>query len=154
MARRALPLILRAYAPGDEHAFVPREDLAEEMRASAWDWRAGPPPGRVFTLTDWRSGAVHGLGGLVQRGDGWWEAWACLGQLNRRDWPQAAWLAARELGALKRCANHTVSRITASARVDRPAAVALLRRIGFVPGPVIEDPRLAGVRLQTLDWRG
>jgi hypothetical protein len=124
-------LALYAYNPGDIDGFTPRPDFAAELAAVNWAWPEGPPPGRTWSLFRREPWKILGVGGLVDRGFGRWQAWACLAELSRREWKVAFDLARQVLEAHERFAN--CARIEASARVGLPGAVQLLDRLGFVP---------------------
>jgi hypothetical protein len=120
-------LKLRPYKPGDADAFTLRGDFEQDRRAMAWDWDAGPPPGRTWALL--RGAAVVGLGGGFDHGQGRWEAWAYLSDLPRRDWPRVVHLAARVLELMT--AELGARTIEATARADSDGAARVLGRLGF-----------------------
>lgn len=141
-ARLTSDLSLRPWRAGDEDAFTPRRDFAEERAAVAWPWERGAPPGRTWTLYREGTGEVVGVGGVIDRYD-CVEAWASLADLPRRDWPRAIYLADRALlFALK---VYELS-VIATARADNPAARRVLERLGFRPFAHHEHPRVPGVR--------
>lgn len=125
-----MKLYLSPYQDGDLEKFVPRPDMSDDLRATTWNWAEGPPPGRTWTLMrPGVGGEVLGIGGLVDRGGGHFDAWAVLAPLQRRDWPGAFAQARRILhSAFGLMGAKTVE---ASAHADRPEAVALLRKLGF-----------------------
>lgn len=133
VARRAT-IRMRPYKPGDEAAFVPRADFAQDRAASAWDWSAGAP-GPTWTLHLW-SGQVLGVGGAVRQGDRWL-GWAQLAEIHPRDWPQLLWLARRVLELMR--IRHGPVTIEALARPSMPA-IACLRRLGFALFDAIDWP--------------
>jgi RimJ/RimL family protein N-acetyltransferase len=124
----SLRLYLSPYLEGDLAGFAPRADMLEEMRATAWNWEDGPPPGRTWTLMR-PEGEKVGVAGLVDRGDGCFDAWALLAPLERRDWPSAMWLARRILDSAEQFMG--AKKIEASARANLPGAARLLRKLGF-----------------------
>lgn len=125
MAKR--PMIrTRPYKPGDEAAFVLRDDFAEERLASDWDWSRGAP-GPTWTLHLW-GGEVLGIGGAVKEGEAWL-CWAQLTEIHRRDVPQLLWLARRVLEHLRVQFGDGI-RLEAMTRPSLPA-IRCLRRLGF-----------------------
>jgi hypothetical protein len=133
----AVKLRIRPYRAGDELAFEPRADFAEERAAMG-----GAVSRPAWAIVRW-DGEVVGIGGAADQGAGIWDAWCSMGQLRPREWVQAAWLASRALSYLERQQGARV--IRAGARLERPAAVNTLRKLGFVEASMGEDPRLPGV---------
>lgn len=128
MSKRWQTLRLRAWRRGDERAFTPRPDMAEDMMAVAWAWGRGPP-GPTWTLERIRGDRVLGMAGAVEQARGDWQIWSVLGALRWRDWPAALALARGALRSLERDWGST--RFTAYARTDFPGAHLVLRRLGF-----------------------
>ena len=119
---------LRQYQPGDFCAFTPRADFAEEMASNAWDWSAGAPSPRVFTLL--ADGVVLGIGGFAPgKAVGDWCAFCFLAEIPRRYWPQLLWRAETALRRLEFLDG--ARRIFASARISNKAARPTLERLGF-----------------------
>lgn len=125
---------LCAYAPGDQDRFAPRADFGAEKQNCNHDWRYGPP-GPIWTArADKR---VIGVAGLAWLGDGEWQCWAWLADVDRRTIVQLLRLAKQEIAATRTVAY--AKRFIAHARADFPAARACLEKIGFtVTGETLE----------------
>ncbi len=121
-------LRLRPWRAGDEEAFEPRADMAQEARVNAWPWSKGPP-GPTWTLM--QGDQVLGMGGAVQGEDGAWLAWATVADLGPRFWPEAVRLAGVVIDHM--LARADVRWLWAQARSEKPAAIRLLHRLGFRP---------------------
>lgn len=155
-SRCALPtrryaLSLRTYQRGDEAAFVPRADFAEEQAAIGWDWSKGPP-GPTWTLVRPNASLLEGyevlgIGGYAKSFDlHHREAWGAVCDLTPREWAELARLIRPNLDLM--FAPKTAVPIYATARADLPGAVRLLQKLGFTAFPVpIVDPRLPDVPL-------
>lgn len=125
---RNAKLRMRPWRPGDEAAFTPRADFAEEAPLNGWDWRHGAP-GPTWTLERW-NGEIAGVGGGVPQGEGLFDVWACLAAtVGTRDWPRLLWLASRALALLT--LHHGARRFQALARADWEPAIDSLRRLAF-----------------------
>lgn len=142
-------LSLRPWRAGDEEAFTPRRDFAEERAAVAWSWGKGPPPGRTWTLL--RGEEVLGIGGVITREE-WSECWACLADLPRRDWPQAVEMARRAL-VFVLTHHRPPAGLFATCRADNAGALLVLGRLGFSPEALRADPRTPGVEYLCLTRR-
>ncbi len=130
---------LRAYRRGDEAAFTPREDFAEEMAMIGHDWSGGPPTGHVWTLT--RDHEVIGLAGVHRVLDRRPEAWAWVADLAPRDWVALVRLGRKMLGRMPQ-----LGPVEASCRLSSRAAQSCLERIGFEDtGEVFDAPIGAGI---------
>lgn len=138
---RGQTLRLRRWRPGDEDAFTPRADFAEQRAAVGWDWTQGAP-GPTWTVLRW-NGDVVGVGGFIQQGLTEFAAWAWLAEVQRRDWPQLIWLAQRALTDVR--THHGARAIAADAAT--PAASRLLGRLHFTAQHWRTDPRLPDQRL-------
>lgn len=137
-------IYLAKYLPGDEAAFIPRPDMAEDMAANGWDWSQGAP-GPTWTLMRW-DGEFLGIGGFVKLSDNGWEAWSVLSSLRLRDWPRVLELAKMRLEALGS------STVLACCRSDSAGAMRVLDRLGFGLGAFGFDDRLPGTEIQHM-WR-
>jgi RimJ/RimL family protein N-acetyltransferase len=129
VSKRWQTLRLRAWRRGDERAFTPRPDMAEDMMLVAWAWGRGPP-GPTWTLERAGNGRVVGMAGGVEHVRGEWQIWSVLAPMHWRDWPPALALARNALRSLER--DWGARRFTAFARIDFPGAHLVLRRLGFV----------------------
>lgn len=132
-------LTLRPWRSGDEDAFAPRRDFAEERSAVAWPWARGRAPGPTWTLL--RGEEVVGIGGVVDRG-GHLQAWASLADLPRREWPAAIARARRALDYVQEGYGLCVA---ATARFDNCGACRVLERLGFAFVSTAGDERVPGV---------
>ena len=142
MSRTFKPIFhLYPYRPGEIDRFVLRADFAEEREAVAWDWNGDAPQGRTWTL--WRferdASRILGIGGLADAGDGRWWAWALLSDLSPREWAHAVRFARQAIEGVERF--NGAKQILASARDKNPAAVKVLRRLGFTTTRIGRDPR-------------
>lgn len=120
-------LRLRPWKAGDETAFTPRQDFAQEQAMNAWDWAKGPP-GPTWTIVAW-DGSVTGIGGAVDCLDGAWSLWTQLSISPRGYWPHLLWLAARAIEEMK--IKHRAQRFMAMARCGNHGAARCLARLGF-----------------------
>lgn len=119
-------LRMRRWCAGDEDAFTPRADFAQDQVENGWDWSKGAP-GPTWTILRW-TGEVVGIGGVIEQRTAW-HAWAQLADVGRRDWPQLVWLASRVLAFME--SQHQVAAFTADARVAQRGSARLLRKLGF-----------------------
>jgi hypothetical protein len=133
-------MTLHPYQPGDERAFTPRADFAEELPALMAAWVAAGPASITWTLTGGAS-EVLGVAGAAPLEGERWGVWALLADLSRRQWLTALKWADEALTSLERFRGARV--IEATARVSNPAAIRTLERLGFrATGRIETDPGL------------
>jgi hypothetical protein len=125
VARRVI--YLRPWRRGDERKVAMRPDMQVEFEKNHWDWAAGPP-GPTWTLVR-HPGELIGIGGGVAAGDGVWQAWCCLAELPRGDWPLALCCARAALRHLQ--LRHGAVRITALVRDGFGPGIRTLEHLGF-----------------------
>ncbi len=119
---------MRPWRAGDEAAFEPSAAFAAERDGGfgAWDWSRGAP-GPTWTIL--RGEDVIGVGGVCTFGRGAWDAWCCLADVSRRDWPTLIKLASRVLSyAVEQLGARTIE---ATARSNDARAERCLERLGF-----------------------
>lgn len=124
-------LRLRPWKPGDQDAFVPRGDFAQDRQHVNWDWTQGPP-GPTWAIVRWDETVVGVAGFVVHEGPVQVEsldAWAWLADLPRRDWPQLLWLANNTITHMARTTGARM--VYASARKALVGAARCLERLGF-----------------------
>lgn len=128
---------LRRYAPDDELRLVLRDDFAAE-RAAVLACDAGPLGGKGrVTWTALADKRPIGVGGVVDAGEGDWQCWAWLADVDRRAMARLVRLAGSCCWWLM--SEPQVKRLIAHARADFPAARACLQKIGFtVTGETLE----------------
>jgi hypothetical protein len=125
-------LNLRPWRPGDEAAFAPRGDLAQDMAANDHDWRRGPPPGMIWAI-ERPDGRVEGVAGAMFVTQGVVHVWACVADLTPRELARCLGLARRTLQFVAN--DPTVKSIVADARMEDRGAVRGLERLGFLEDP-------------------
>jgi hypothetical protein len=127
-------LRLRPWRAGDEDAFEPRADFAEEAAISPF---RPDPNSRAWTLCR-AEDEIIGIAWAIECEPGAFSVGARLAAVARRDWPGLVWLADRVCVFLED--DCQASMILASARLELPGAVATLKRIGFVDNGRFELP--------------
>lgn len=133
---------MRPWRAGDEAAFKPRDDMAEDGRVLPWDWAADQPT-RTWTLT--RGDEVIGVGGVNEIAAGEYDAWACLAPVRKRDWPRLHWLAMRVIAFAE--TELAASVIHAFTRAGCGGGMRSLQRLGFSPGATVQAQTAEGARL-------
>lgn len=125
MSRRAI--FLRPWRPGDERAFAPRADLAEEFAKVDWDWDW--PPGPTWTVMRFPNQVIGVGGGVRVRRSATYQVWCVLAPVPRGDWPLLMRCARAAFDHLER--SHGARTLTAYVRDDFAGAAATLDRLGF-----------------------